>query len=129
MKLNTISFPRSLTVSLLHTTHEARNPKPERFRLHRKLSQACDEIKWNHQIETKERATLLNFSRTSLAVFLVLVLVQLESQFDFLYYFNIHNNILIIFLFHIYVSFFICTSNIMCIILISLTSHLTFTFF
>lgn len=121
MKLNTISFPRA--------THEARNPKPERFRLHRKLSQACDEIKLNHQMETKERATLLNFSRTSLAVFLVLVLVQLESQFDFLYYFNIHNNILIIFLFHIYVSFFICTSNIMCIILISLTSHLTFTFF
>lgn len=93
MKLNTISFPRSLTVSLLHTTHEARNPKPERFRLHRKLSQACYEIKWNHQMETKERATLLNFSRTSLAVFLVLVLVQLESQFDFLYNFNIHNNI------------------------------------
>lgn len=91
MKLNTIFFPRSLTVSLLHTTHEARNPKPERFRLHRKLSQACDEIKWNHQMETKERATLLNFSRTSLAVFLVLVLVQLESQFDFLYNFNIHN--------------------------------------
>lgn len=85
MKLNTISFPRS--------THEARNPKPERFRLHRKLSQACDEIKLNHQMETKERATLLNFSRTSLAVFLVLVLVQLESQFDFLYNFNIHNNI------------------------------------
>lgn len=93
MKLNTIFFPRSLTVSLLHTTHEARNPKPERFRLHRKLSQACDEIKLNHQMETKERATLLNFSRTSLAVFLVLVLVQLESQFDFLYNFNIHNNI------------------------------------
>lgn len=85
MKLNTISFPRA--------THEARNPKPERFRLHRKLSQACDEIKLNHQMETKERATLLNFSRTSLAVFLVLVLVQLESQFDFLYNFNIHNNI------------------------------------
>lgn len=93
MKLNTIFFPRSLTVSLLLTTHEARNPKPERFRLHRKLSQACDEIKLNHQMETKERATLLNFSRTSLAVFLVLVLVQLESQFDFLYNFNIHNNI------------------------------------
>lgn len=128
MKLNTISFPRSLTVSLLHTTHEARNPKPERFRLHRKLSQACDEIKWNHQMETKELATLLNFSRTSLAVFLVLVLVQLDVNLIF-YIILIYIIILIIVLFHIYVSFFICTANNMCIILISLTSHLTFTFF
>lgn len=128
MKLNTIFFPRSLTVSLLHTTREARNPKPERFRLHRKLSQACDEIKWNHQMETKERATLLNFSRTSLAVFLVLVLVQLDVNLIF-YIILIYIIILIIVLFHIYVSFFICTANNMCIILISLTSHLTFTFF